>query len=95
MPSVKGKGGGKRPGAGRKSKAEEMGLKALLDECITEAERRSLFRKLLAAGKKGDVKATGLLLAYIYGKPVERHEHSGENGAPIPISIIEAKKPDA
>ena len=39
--------------------------------------------------------ARKLLLSYLYGKPVDRLEVSGEGGGPIPITIIEPVKPDA
>lgn len=68
---IRGKNGGKRPGAGRKSKAEEFGLAALLDECWTRAERKEVIRTLYLAAKKGNERAAALLLAYAYGKPHE------------------------
>jgi len=88
MPGQKGNSGGRKGRSGRKSKAEELGLQALLDGCVTEADRKALFRKLLAQGKKGDVKASALLLGYIYGKPKELHEHSGPDGGPIETKVI-------
>ncbi len=72
--------GGARRGAGRKSKAEEMGLAKLLDECFTLADRREVFTSLAELAKGRDMKAIELLLAYTYGKPVQRQEHSGQVG---------------
>jgi hypothetical protein len=86
--------GGKRPGAGRKSKAEEMGLAALLDGCVTDADRKALFRALLRKGKAGDVKAAGLLLGYIYGTPRQTVAHENPDGTPLELTvrIVRGKK---
>jgi hypothetical protein len=61
--------GGAREGAGRKSKAEEMGLPALINEVIGEEGKKSLVEKLKELALKGDIKAVTLLMAYIFGKP--------------------------
>ncbi len=63
--------GGARDGAGRKSKAEELGLKATLDQVFTDKDKEELFSKLLKEGKKGSLPHAQLLLAYYYGKPKE------------------------
>ncbi len=63
--------GGRRPGAGRKSKAEEMGLAALLDNCWPVSDRKHVIRTLHLAAKNGNARAAALLLAYTYGKPHE------------------------
>lgn len=78
--------GGKRKGAGRKSKAEELGLVALLDECFTVEERKKVIRVLVEAATRAplfNIEAAKLLLAYTYGKPVDKQEHTGANGAPL------------
>lgn len=92
--------GGARENAGRKSKAEEMGLKALLDECITPDDRRDLFTALkrMAKGRGAHkLDALKLLLAYLYGTPRQTVEHSGDaNGAPLRIEVSYADyQPDA
>lgn len=63
--------GGKRPGSGRKSKAEEMGLRELLDSAWKIADRRKVIDRLAELAGEGDVKAATLLMAYAYGKPHE------------------------
>ncbi len=66
------KHGGKRDGAGRKTKAEELGLPALIEEVIGEEGKRELIKILFEAAKdKKDFKNRQLLLSYIYGKPTE------------------------
>lgn len=79
--------------SGRKGKAEEMGLKALLDKCITAAERERLFRDLLRGTKSKDQKiaheARKLLLAYLYGTPRASLEISGPDHAPIPVRVYD------
>src|SRR5215211_4007994 len=83
--------GGKRSNAGRPSKAEEAGLHLLLDECWTDDERRKCIRALVAKTKPGkdfSLEAVKLLLAYAYGKPVDRQEITGANAEPVQVNII-------
>ena len=68
---VKGQSGGKKGRSGRKSKADEMGLVSLLDECWTLAQRKECIRKLATLAGEGDMDAIKLLMAYTYGKPKE------------------------
>lgn len=63
--------GGKKGRSGRKTKAVELGLPALLEECWSMESRRAVIRKLGDLAKQGNEKAASLLLAYTYGKPHE------------------------
>lgn len=63
------KRGGNREGSGRKSKAEEMGLPILIEECIGEPGKRDIITKLFEKAKEGSYLHTQLLMAYMYGKP--------------------------
>jgi hypothetical protein len=94
-----GKRGGKRANAGRKTKVVEQNLHALLNECVPGEQLESIIRKLGEDAGHASFKirheARKLLLAYKYGKPVDRVELSGEGGGPIPITIIEPVKPNA
>lgn len=72
------KNGGKRTGSGRKSKAEEMGLAALLDKCWTKADREACIKTLAKDAKAGDKEAVKILMAYTFGKPKESVEIKGE-----------------
>lgn len=86
--------GGRRPGSGRKSKAEELGLVALLNECATEADRKACIRQLAKDCKSKDFherhESRKLLLSYIYGKPTEKHEHANPDGSPLLQPVAEA-----
>lgn len=90
MPSsgIKGNKGGVKGRSGRKSKAEELGLQKLLDECWTLAERKACIKKLAADAKGGNMEATKTLLAYAYGKPVDRKIISGDEDAPIYVREV-------
>lgn len=88
------KKGGARPNAGRKSKAEEMELYKLLNKCWTKREREECIKKLAQRATKGDLESIKLLMAYTFGKPTERVEHSGKDGGAIPITVVEVIKPD-
>lgn len=70
--------GGKRAGAGRKTKAETLQLDKLLDECVSDDDIKELFRVLVRNGKRGNVNAIMALLAYRYGKPKDRQELTGK-----------------
>lgn len=86
MADGRAKNGGKRPGAGRKTKAEEMGLAALLNECFSLDERKKLIKALVKAALRSpmiDMDAAKLLLAYTFGKPKETVQHQGEIMATI------------
>lgn len=87
MPGIKGKGG-KKGRSGRKSKAEELGLVALLDECFTVEDRKELIKALVKEAKRAplmNMDAAKLLLSYAYGKPVDRKEVTGKDGQPIRV----------
>ena len=96
LPAEKTKKGGTRPNAGRKSKAEEMGLKQLLDKCWTEKDRGDCIKTLASRASKGKLEPIKLLMAYTFGKPKESVEYSGELKTVTPILnvIISGEKSD-
>lgn len=81
-------GGGKKGKSGRPTKAAELGLQRLLDECWTMTQRRECIRTLAKKAQSGDMESTKLLLSYAYGKPVEKKEHSGNPNAPMTIRVV-------
>lgn len=90
------KNGGSRSNAGRKSKAEEMGLLALLDKCWTKEDREACILSLAETAndpKASDrMDAVKLLMSYAFGKPKEKHEHLGEGGGPVEIVVKHVKR---
>lgn len=92
MAGVKGKGG-KKGASGRKSKAEEMGLKALLDKCWTEADREACVKALAKSARNplssDFMDASKLLMGYAFGKPTE-HKDITSNGESIAQPIADA-----
>ena len=62
------KRGGKRDGAGRKSKAEEMQLIELLN---THIDKDKVILKLKEFIEDDNLKALEIYMAYMYGKPKE------------------------
>jgi len=93
------KHGGKRANAGRKSRVVEQNLNALLEECVSVDRWRSILTKLAEDAESVSFRVRNesrkVLMAYRFGKPVDRIEVGGEGGGPIPITIIEPVKPDA
>ena len=65
-------------------------LNELLEQVFTNPRRKKVLEKLIDDAEKGNHEARTLLLAYAYGKPVERKEVTGEDGAPIAVQFVEA-----
>lgn len=82
MAGVAGKGGQKGR-SGRKTKAEEMGLTALLDKCWTAADREKCIRSLAKNAASGDMDAIKLLMSYTFGKPRESVDLTHTGGIEI------------
>ena len=89
------KNGGKRAGAGRKPKAVNENLRELLTECAPQEKRESILKQLVEDAQHVSFKirneARKLLLAYMFGTPVARHEVAGELDVNMP-SPEELKK---
>lgn len=79
MPFQKGQSGnpGGKPGAARQD------LNALLDKVFTPAKRKKVLEKLISDAEAGQHDARTLLMAYTWGRPVERKELSGPDGEPL------------
>lgn len=82
--------GGKRPGAGAKSKSETSAIRALIDASITPAQWKQIFKRLrvIATSKTSPpstvVAAADFLCKYRFGVPVQLIAGDPE-GAPIEI----------
>ena len=72
--------GGKREGAGRKSKSEEMQLIEMLNKHIDKDEA---IQKLKAKIDEGDFKALQMYMNYMYGKPKETKDISINTEQPL------------
>lgn len=83
MPFEKGQSG--NPG-GRPSETRQA-LNALLDEMFPLAKRKKVIKLLVDDAMSDEYErraaARPLLLAYTFGKPVERQELSGPDGEPL------------
>ena len=93
MAGIKGRGGQKGR-SGRPSKAELFGLAQLLDKCWTKQQREKCITTLAAKANQGDMDAIKLLMAYTYGKPIDRKEHTGESGNAIEVIVTHVGKPE-
>lgn len=90
MARINEKHGGRRPNAGRKSRAQEMGLSALLDRVWSIENRKAVIKTLHQKAMDGNEKAAALLLSYAYGKPTERVEHSNPDGTALLSPVADA-----
>jgi hypothetical protein len=81
--------GGKRPGAGRKAKKVEELQTGFIAKNLSEDKCKLIIDRMieiaLGDNEKAAVTAGFGLLAYAFGKPTEKHEHSGSD---IPIEIV-------
>lgn len=68
--------GGKRKGAGRKSKAEEMGLPKLMAKSVSKKDWIAIFDALKAQAIAGSKAHAELLMAYNFGRPVQNIDHT-------------------
>ena len=96
-----GEHGGKRENAGRKTKAEELGLAALIDSVWSIPKQKKVLKLLAEDAESLDFnqrhEARKLLLAYKFGKPTEKHELTGKDGGAIVSEhrIIKPKSNDS
>ena len=74
------KAGGKREGAGRKSKAEEM---LLIERLSQHIDQDDAILKLKGLMDSGDFKAIQLYMAYMYGKPKETKDITISSEQPL------------
>lgn len=63
--------GGARPGAGRKTKADILGLAKTLEECVSISDEKEIWANIIKQAKSGSKQHAELYLAYKYGKPSE------------------------
>lgn len=85
--------GGARRGAGRKPSDARAELPTLLEEAVSRADRVAILRAQVDLAVGGDSKAAAMVLAYLYGKPVDRVENSGDGGGPLKI-VVEYADPE-
>lgn len=81
------KRGGARAGAGRKTKAAEDDLSKIFRKCVSKSDREEIVKKWAQDAQSDSFttrhKSRTSLFAYLYGKPVERHEVTGAGGGPV------------
>lgn len=82
------KHGGRREGAGRKSKAEELGLSELMKESMTDDKWIELFEVAYQKARGGSIKHLELLMHYNFGKPSMTFDINNNGNALFQIPII-------
>lgn len=84
------KRGGARLGAGRKTKAEEMGLPRLIEDCIGEMGKRALIESIRDKAISGSYLHQQLLMSYIFGKPQEHIDHTSGGNEIKTVNFVDA-----
>jgi len=72
MAGVAGKSGGYREGSGRRSKAEELELPALIDEVLGNEGKKEIIAKIWEKARTGSFPHLQLLAHYTFGKPQDK-----------------------
>jgi hypothetical protein len=67
--------GGKRTGAGRKPKADELRLLETIKESVSDNDFSQIWKVISDKAKKGSPTHIKLLFEYFYGKPKETIQH--------------------
>lgn len=81
---VKGVSG--NPGGRPKS---DISITALIDAAVTEADWKFIIAALLKKARRGDVKATEMLMDRRFGKPVQQTQLSGAGGEALSVRIVQ------
>jgi hypothetical protein len=88
--------GGYRPGGGRKSKAEELGIANLIEDVIGDAGKKAIVKKLYDMAIKGSFPHHQLLMYYTFGKPTDKIQISGDMDNPLtyltPVAFVKREK---
>ena len=63
--------GGARPGAGRRTKAEILGLAKTLEQCVTKEDEKKMWAVIKQQAINGSIQHAQLYFGYKYGKPSE------------------------
>lgn len=91
MPGQPGNSGGKKGVSGRKSKAVEQDLYAMMRRAWPRRRILAAMRKQLEAAETGDLEAFKIVMGYLFGKPKEQIKHSGELEHTITIARVPPK----
>jgi hypothetical protein len=66
--------------SGRRTKAEELGLPALIEDVIGEAGKKALVKKIYDQGRAGSFPHQQLLMHYMFGKPTDKLDITTKGG---------------
>ena len=75
-------------GAGRKTKAEELGLAKILADCVTPAEENEMWKAIVKEAKKGSIPHAQLYFNYKYGKPTETVKQTNDGELTIVVKRV-------
>jgi hypothetical protein len=80
--------GGARPGSGRKADPARLELESIMHAAVSREDRIAIVEKAVSLARAGSFSHAQLVLAYLYGKPPQRLEHTGDPDRPIGVVYV-------
>lgn len=81
--------GTKTGSPGRPSRAREERYYQIMMTAVTFADWEVIVKKAAEQAKRGDAVARKWLADYLVGAPIQKLEHTGENGGAIVITVVD------
>jgi hypothetical protein len=79
-------------GPGRPKKEREERFTEITLSAVTFKDWEEIIKKAVTQAKRGDAQARKFLADYLIGPPVQRNEHTGANGGPLAVGMVEIVK---
>jgi len=83
---------GNKASPGRPKREVEREYLDVMMGVVSLADWRAVVSKAVQQAKRGDGVARKWLSDYLMGTPIQRNEHTGEDGSPLSVKIIEVIK---
>jgi len=78
-------------GPGRPRREREVEYYRILETSVGVDDWKDIVAKAVKQAKSGDAVARKWLSDYLMGQPIQKHEHSGEDGGPITLNVVYEK----
>lgn len=91
MVAMKGRSGGARPGAGRKTdsvREAQQSNRATMLAMVTPEDIQAVARAMISKAKSGDEKAFRAFFSYVLGAPDSELTIKGDANAPLVVEVV-------